>query len=289
MTVTSPQKMRHGKELKLSYAGDSAETTVLSRDPGVVTSNAEAVERLVAALGNPDTTHEQTRPGGAVAAWKGSLVWEDVPGATIASFLSAYKTHEGASRASSALLLKYVEAMLVEGELTEWTVGIMSGELDAATNLGGHSVTHVRRKPDERAQDQESRGVYVIRRLLSPRDEAIDLNAESYAAALDVTRDGVLNDPGRGAKSRTKVVPKEASGPAIRFTRGSGSRDGVIPPSPQKGVLLIYPLDADAARVASDKPVYAIGLSFPTSAKAKLVPYVVTNTYWNQELLGLIK
>jgi len=288
MTVTSPVKMRHGREVRMSYAGDGVETTVLYRDGNILRANSDAVDRLILGLGSPTKDHTQMRPGGGCSSWDGSLVWNNVPGETVAAFLASYKTHDVAYKANSTLLSRYIEEMLAIGELTDWSVAVLSGD-SKDHPVAGVQMKLVKRTPDKRAENQEALGRYVIRRLLSPRDEAIDLDADAYEAALKLTQEANANDPARGSKDREKKVPAEPSGPAIRAIRGLGSADGTVSARPQKAVLLIYPLDAGVAALTEvNVPVYAIGVSFPASERAKSIPYVVTNTYWTQELGGAV-
>ena len=286
MTVTSRTKMRSGRELRMSYAGEGIETTVLFRDRKVIQSNADAVEGLLAGIGEPDLNHSQPRPGGKSASWDNSMVWTDVSGETIAAFLSTYRTHETAYKADSKLLGKYVEEMLNAGELTEWVVAVLHGDSKSIRNVAGKPIHLVERTPDNRDKTQIERGRYVIRRLLSPRDEAIDLDLAAFAAALDLTNKAKPNDPARASTSRDKDVT-DPSGPAIRTIRGRGTDDGIVPAKPTRGVLLIYPLDPQKAEIEDiDVPVFAIGISFPYSSNARSIPYVVNNAYWEQELGG---
>lgn len=286
MTVTSSTKMRSGRELKMSYAGDGIETTVLSRDKAVIESNADAVERLLAGMGKPNLNHSQPRPGNTSASWSGSMVWSDVSGETIASFLSAYRTHISAYKANSSLLANYVEEMLKVGELADWVVAVLSGDSPSAPKIAGIPVHLVERTPDDRDSAQAEKGRYVIRRLLSPRDEAMDLDLRAYEAALVLTSKARANDPARGGTRKNEKITSP-SGPAIRAIRGLGTPDGIVPPNPTRGVLLIYPLDPQKAKIANvEVPIYAIGISFPSSTNAKSIPYVVNNAYWEQELGG---
>jgi hypothetical protein len=286
MTVTSRTKMRSGRELRMSYAGEGIETTVLFRDRTVIHSNADAVEGLLAGIGEPNLNHSQPRPGGRSASWDNSMVWTDVSGETIATFLSTYRTHETAYKANSIVLAKYVEEMLNVGELTEWVVAVLHGDSKSIRNVAGKPIHLVERTPDNRDKTQIERGRYVIRRLLSPRDEAIDLDLAAFTAALDLTNKAKPNDPARGSTSKDKDVT-DPSGPAIRTIRGRGTDDGTVPAKPTRGVLLIYPLDPQKAEIEDiDVPVFAIGISFPYSSNAISIPYVVNNAYWEQELGG---
>lgn len=58
---------------------------------------------------------------------------------------------------------------------------------------------------------------YSIGRLLSPKDEALDLDEASWLAALELTQKNWKPDPGR---SRGRTLPDSPSGPYLRRIRG---------------------------------------------------------------------
>jgi hypothetical protein len=125
---------------------------------------------------------------------------------------------------------------------------------------------------------------YAIGRLLSPRDESIDLDEPEWRYALKITRDSWKADPGR---RRSKEEPDEPSGPAIRKVRGTGIEGSNG--HPERGLLLVYVLDPDKAGLQIPKglpPVVAIGLSFPASGSGVKVEYKVNNVAWTQEYGG---
>ena len=76
----------------------------------------------------------------------------------------------------------YIRAEMQEGRLSEWTVLLASGEGDEKEAVG-HRFQQVQRawhgrllaSPEEK-EFQISRGHFRIRRLVSPTDEAIDLD-----------------------------------------------------------------------------------------------------------------
>jgi hypothetical protein len=132
-----------------------------------------------------------------------------------------------------------------------------------------------KRAVNTRAYDEEEQarmGRYIIRRLLAPRDEAIDLNEEEYAEALALTRAAWQADPGR---SRRKTPPDVPSGPSIRTVRGQRY--------PERALLLLYPLDPQPAGIEFDDPVMGFGVSFPLTKVSAPVTYTVNNVYWEQE------
>jgi hypothetical protein len=171
------------------------------------------------------------------------------------------------------MLAEFVEGQLARGELTEWTVGLFSGD-GKSVDICGTTIKTVKRSENERfikRDVQIKQGRYLIRRLLSPKDEAIDLDAGAYDEALDKTIREWHLDPGR---SRRKEPPETPSGGAIRHVRGR---------HPQRGLLLLYPLDQAVPGVESDVPIFGIGASFPSSDNAKPVKYMVDNIFWEQE------
>jgi hypothetical protein len=161
------------------------------------------------------------------------------------------------------------------GELTNWTIALI-GSKDAKTRdkvVDGVSVGRLVR------QDKEVAGRYSIGRLLSPRDEAIDLNDVQWSAALELSRNSFKPDPARGRVNR----PDSPNGPAIRFIRGFGSPDGSLAAA-KNGLLLLYLLDKSHELGEQDPtPVVAFGLSFPGSKAGTKVEYKVNNVLWEQE------
>jgi hypothetical protein len=115
---------------------------------------------------------------------------------------------------------------------------------------------------------------------LAPRDEAIDLDREEYAAALSMTvREYELGQ----ASSRRKSPPEEPSGIHIRHVRGLGDPSVGIPGHPERGLLLLYPLTPKPAEIEFEGPIVGLGISFPASRTTTTVAYSVNNIYWKQE------
>lgn len=279
LMVTSQVKMRDAQEIEITLAGSLAETVVFDRDPRVIEKNFNAVEALLRDAGAPDAKHSQSRPGGGSHQWRGSFVWKNVSGARIVEFLRAYKTHPTAVAVQGALYAYYIEARIQSAhELTAWTVALLGGEEGNASRVvAGNSIIPVTRKPGQRQLKNETenrkQGRYVIGRILNPRDEAIDLGAEEWQAALDLT---VKFSTAEGVKG----VPKAPNGPAIRTIRGDGANNS--PGHPKRGLLLLYPIDPiDDMSI----PLMGFGVSLPGS-KAAPVKYHVNNVYWEQEVLG---
>ncbi|MDP2329229.1 MAG: Z1 domain-containing protein [Reyranella sp.] len=282
LLVTSRVKMRNAEQLQLKFAGEVQETVVFHRDPRVLEVNAQAAGKLLSRLGQPIVDPRQPRPNGRSHEWRGARLWNGAPGAVVADFLRDFRTHEAAVKVNAPLLAEYIDKQMGVGELTEWTIALLSGE-GSAGRVGNYNVATVERASNTRSYDisaQKQMGRYMIRRLLAPRDEAIDLDAASYEAALNLAIHTFDNSQNT---SRASSRPTEPSGPSIRHIRGLGDVASNVRAHPERGLLLIYPLSASHAEIDFDGPVIGFGLSFPESTRAESVTYSVNNVYWAQE------
>jgi hypothetical protein len=229
LLITSKVKMKHGTEVRVSFAGSISETTIFHRHAEGVAHNFEAVAALLRRLGAADATEPtQPRPGRA-HTWRGTHVWADVPVDEVLSFLAEYRTHPQADRANTRLLEGYIRGQLRHEELGTWTVALMSGPEGDPVEIGGSHVRPLLRSSKIALDASGATDRFVIRRLLAPRDEAIDIGPEAWQRALQETLDewqARTNDQRRGENP-----PEVPSGPAIRGQRPA-----------TRGLLLLYPL-----------------------------------------------
>ena len=266
LMVTSRVKMRHGTELQLSFACSVSETIVFYRDSRNTSMNLNAADRFIRRLGPPsETDPSRSRPNGGTHRWSGTCLWSDVSAEEVMAFLDSYTTHADAHRVNSRILREFIETQLGVDELTSWTVALISGGSTGQCVVGGRRVKLAQRSPNRRVRSQQETERYAIKRLLAPRDEAIDLELEDYEAALQMTIDSWRADPGR---SRRQQEPTAPSGPNIRTRRNA-----------RNGLLLLYPLSPTGDPVEGDVPVIGFGMSFPGSPSAKTVTYTVNNVY----------
>jgi hypothetical protein len=279
LMVTSRVKMRNSENLQLTFAGEAQETVVFHRDTRVLEANMETTARLLGKLGKPIQDASRLSPR---RSERGARLWENVAGGDISGFLRDFQTHEAAVKVNAPLLAEYIDKQISLGELTSWTVALLPGD-GSPCRIGDYKLRTVERSPNTRSYDVETQkrmGRYMIRRLLAPRDEAIDLDEPSYAAALDLTVLAYNNSQGT---SRATRPPTDPSGPSIRRIRGLGDPARGITPHPERGLLLLYPLSPPTAEIDFEGAVIGFGLSFPESRQAQSVTYRVNNVYWAQE------
>ena len=274
LMVTSRLKMRTARTLKLSFSGNLLETVTFHREPHILEGNLDAARRLLARLGRSRPDPTQVR-NGRNQVWEGSHLWEGVDADDVIGFLDAYGSHPEAHKVDSDLLAKFIRSLVRENELTEWTVALIG----AGRGKGRQHVLHegLEVKMLERAAPGRISDHYSIGRLMSPRDEAIDLDESAWAAALDKARRAYHADPGR---SRSTSEPNAPNGPAIRKVRPK-----------TRGVLFLYFLDpalagTDSGLAKDGPPVVGFAVSFPASNSGVRVDYKVNNILWEQEFGG---
>jgi len=119
--------------------------------------------------------------------------------------------------------LKFIGSMEKAGELTRWTVALIGGGEGTAAAFGADAAIRVLKRKYKTLDDRR----YSTGRLMSPRDEAIDLDERAWNAALEVTRETWKADPGQFQDRQPTEAP---NGPAIRRVRGLGAPG--VPPHP---------------------------------------------------------
>lgn len=288
LLVTSPLKMRTARDLQLSFSGEILETVALHTSVDVLTKNLNATTKLLQACGAPQESPLITRlRGGKPKSWTGHL-WSDVSSEAIADFFDAYVTHPAARKVNSPLIRDFIRSMANIGQLTSWTVFLAGGGTGAPFEFdnGPRVDRMIRRKADDSRTDR-----YAIGRPVSPPDEAIDLDGPAWDAAMALTLKNWNPDPARVVDGKKPDDPTVPSGLAIRHIRGMGDPEKGIAASPERGLLILYPLDPSQAEFAPgfggwNKPVIAFGVSFPASDAGVKVRYAVdhlTQAQWAQE------
>ena len=274
LLITSRVKMRHGMSLQLTFSGSISETISFYKDKAKNDVNLDALENFIDNINREGFKHEQNpirkRKYGKTQSWTGSFYWNNVSAENIKRFLEQYITHYSSHKVDCKLLKTYIENQNENGDLTKWTVIIPSGSSKKYYDLRGCGKIKLVRRAWDKDQVPSSSDHLSIGRLVSPRDESIDLTNEEYEVALDRTNsEWKLNKE----RSRRKKTPEEPSGISIRNIRNRIN-----------GLMLIYLLEPPSDQEYGDKPFVAFALSFPGNPHDKKVTYVVNNVYYRQEM-----
>ncbi|MGL4295280.1 MAG: Z1 domain-containing protein [Aestuariivirga sp.] len=246
LLVTAQNKMRYAREFQVSFQGQSKIQTIFPLDETTNRRNADTITALLDRLPPP------TEPATDSKDTAVRRIWRNVPGAEIASLVDALNFPPNALDFSSKRLGPYIREQIRASELTDWTVAVLVGDEEALPHNGWLFGT-IKRTPLE---EPRKAGLYVVKSILSPSDEALDLSPDQVKQALEWT-----NARRREAGERGARIP---SGPDIRRVRGQ---------NPRQGLLLIYPLSPKRAAVELPFPIFGIVLSFPDSSNGRAVRY----------------
>jgi hypothetical protein len=261
LSVTSPSKMRSATSVTLTFSGDISETVTFDTEPTTLDHNRQLLESFIAQL---------VYRAGEPEASKGNRVWTSVDGSLIADeFFQGYRAEKMAHRARPELIARYIRDAVKLGELTDWTVVLISNTQprDRAT-VAGLDIGLTFRRPLNGEADVVQSGRYTIRRVLSPTDETIDFSEEQRQAALAALR---VELEAKATPEKPFKEPEYPRGATLRRQR-----------HPENGLLLIYLLDhvdKENATQLVAAPMVAFAVSFPFSKRNATVKYQV-NEIW---------
>ena len=249
LEITSRDKQRHTALRSSSYAGEGKVQTVLFRDKARIEQNAVVTDSFVSSLGQG--IDNPARPGPDRTKALGTL-WSGIPGRQVAEYLRSLAFPTESIQVDGSKLAAYITDQLQLNELTEWSVFLAEGK-EKPRQIAGRNRNGVLRSPRvDKNGVLASTERFIIGTSLSPLDQAIDLTDAEFADALRRT-----NEERASRKKDPTDVP---SGEFIRKARGA---------RPQNGLLIIYPIDPEKARVEeTDRPVISVVVSFPNSSLA---------------------
>ncbi len=274
LLITSRVKMRHGMPMQLTFSGSISETISFYKDKTSNEINLKALENFMENVNRDGIKTEknpiQKRSTGKDQTWKGSYYWKNVSAEHIKRFLEQYKTHYSSRKVDCKLLKTYIENQNENDDLTKWTVMMPSGSSKLYYNLKSFGRIELVKRAWENEKFSSASDHLSIKRLVSPRDESIDLTNEEYTEALNRTKSKWELDKER---SRRKNAPEEPDGISIRNIRNR-----------KNGLMLIYLLEPPLDKEFKEEPIVAFALSFPGNHNDKKVTYVVNNVYYKQEM-----
>lgn len=256
LNITAANKIRHGKRMQVSFSGHLTQTTIFHKNAKIQEENFKATDKWLLSLSAP-------------VIEKNRIIWNDISAAHIMDFLKNYESHPLCRQAESDLLIKYLQKMLEIGELTKWTVGLIS---NSGSNAKPYTIAGCKIGLIQRGDNTpEDNNHYMLKKsnILSPEDELLDISEEQKTNAL---ANNIATWEAGATRSKSK--PEKPSGPFIRKVR-----------SPQNGLLLLYPLDhSNFDKPFSSHPIIGIAISFPESSHGQTiaVEYQVNTKYWSE-------
>lgn len=258
LQITSISKMRHTRNIQVSWAGRLVETYQLLQNSISKRNNLAVTDSLLSELGTPDRI-------------KSDYLWTGVSSDIICDYLSRFQLPESLTKVNLDLICDYIRELNEVGELISWNIALMSKNVDQNTCVhtfsnGVQVGCFIRRQ----AKDAQNSKTYYIRKnhiVGNPTDEFIDLPADMLSDALDETRD-------RKFKAGEEWKHDYPSPQLVRQEFRSK----------QTPLLMIYPLNPAFSNASgltdtttdtkNDEPFIGFAIAFPHSDTNKAVSYV---------------
>lgn len=269
LLITSANKLRAGDVVSVRFAGTLVQSLAMPRAGERADRNRRATVDLLTRLAESRGAPERTVRGAASS----HFLWHGVPHDMVTAFFREFEAEDTYSfRDRCDRLRAYVNDRIANGELTEWTVAVISkahrsGAAGSTATIAGLTIPLVERSasscPPASAGHNGSTADELLRinALVGSADEAVDLDSREFLpVSQEVARNG----------SPRQTLPRQL----VRESRPAS-----------RGLLLLYLLH-DAAATEPEAFVPAIAVSFPASPSARPISYTVNGVWLNQFGLG---
>lgn len=271
MTVTSNLKMRSAQSSALTYSASKIQALYMNlKDAALLRSNSQAVIQLLDGI---EKYHSKpVAPG--FEDLSACLLYRDVSAELILQFIERYNFSAANIRFTAKMIAEYVHDLTRAGELTKWSVAVMSPKTGNPLDLGnGRSVFKVDRSVMKRTKSERDPSADHIKVITAPRDELIDL------------KDQILNGD---ARTTEEIFRNEPELTEVYFRQNVRPRD--------RGLVLLYALNPnlqmtdDEVKALLESPsqtmplravsdAFAVSFVFPRTQHSKSTyRYVVNGT-----------
>lgn len=251
LQISASNKIRRAVNVDVSWAGRLVESYQLQKNPTTIKSNLKATVDFIASL---DISYETNR---------NNYLWKKVSPELIRQLFQKFKVPDSLVRVDPGNLLQFIDVQIANGELTQWSVGVMS-KTDTQERFKidkNGEIIDIGFWKRSNADESADSTTFFIRKnhIISPRDEFIDLTDVQYNAALTRSIEFHRNNN----KEYKNDYPK---GDIVR----NEFRD------PKNPLLLIYFLDPEGADLPKGTdPLVGFAISFPGSRFNSAVRYAV--------------
>lgn len=234
---TAKNKMKTAKKIGDSYSGDLLQITTFPFAHELIEVDQEKISPLAWNLEVTKNFLKEIKDANRVYREKGAVRgWLDVPGSQVLDFFNRFISDNQATRFKASNIAGYVESLLRLGELTSWSVGVVSRGIDPRLGFEDFGLSD-RFGRIERALETGSRN--SIRTLVNP----VSKSSESGDELFDLEPNSIL-------RAQDQIQSGDGD---LRFSEALRSlRD------PKSALLLIYPISPASvgrARAGSTKRI----------------------------------
>ena len=260
LQITSLSKMRYTKNVQVSWASRLVETYQLHMDSQVRANNLRYTNDLINGLGSPE------RPEGHESCF----LWKGVSPEDICDYFHKFKVGKQLVKVNFDLICEYIEMLNNVGELTNWSVALMSRSIcerdSKYTFAEKYTANCFYRNNATDTQAGMTPDTYYIRKnhIVGDRtDEFLDLTQGLLEKALEKTKE---------RKKESKKTWKE------NYPSPDIVREEFRPK--EQPLLMIYPLNprgADPSLPDNGEPFVGLVIAFPNTTRTDIAYDYVQN------------
>jgi len=251
LQITSSNKMKNTTEVQITLSGRLVESYALKRNKEAIDNNFFVTNKFIESLSNNfDKKH-------------GNFIWKNITAIQVKDYLKNIQSFENLKAYVPQNLIRYIDLLLLNGELNSWTIALMSKE-SAVTKPyvlfsdGSKEVGCWERSMDRNNSDED---IYYLKKshIISPDDEFIDLSYDQYKKAKQLTEK-------QWRKKGKEGQPSYPSGQIVRNEIRN----------PENPLLLLYLLNPVFAELpVTSNPIVGYAISFPRSNFQSYVAFAV--------------
>jgi len=208
MTVTSNLKMRSAEVCSLTYSGSKIQALYMNlRDPKILSHNLSTTGKFLLDIEKFGGKSESP----IFEDYSAAQLFRNVSPELVLQFIEAYRFSSANIRFTPKMISNYIQDLTKLGELTDWSVAVMSPKSGVPLKLGNILVNKVDRSIVRAATSENDPQASHIKVLTTPRDELVDLFDLIGSPVIRFTDDLFKNreDSLSEVLIRQKVRPKE--------------------------------------------------------------------------------
>ena len=259
MIITALNKMRNSETRLVTYAGKLVQITRYYRNDNRNSQNIQYAQKWLSGLGIPLEPSQQTR---------NNYLWKHIDAERIIDFIQNISIHPDGINATPKVVSRYIMNQVEEGELTDWTVALISVKSGEKYKIADYEIGLSWRTDNNAKDDGDDHTIFLIsNNLITESDQSVDLSSEEYAKAKEQTIKKWKPN------ARSKTPPNEPSPVEVRKFRKKTN-----------GLLMIYIFrsgltDEDNIKCVYDDIYLGYAISFPDSDSSRPVEYKVDEVY----------
>jgi hypothetical protein len=252
MLITAKNKMRSAVSATLTFSGTKIQTHQLNvTDKKMLAKNRQSVDDLLRKIEGEGKKVERVKFKDLDSCY----LYRSVHSETILQFLDTIQVSENNAKFNKKLIQNYITDLGKKGELTDWSVSVMSLKQGIPIKVGNLEVYPMNRNVKHEVKLEDGSQEATLRAISTPGEEIIDLD-DQFPPGFQTTDD--IIEPKNGLKKSDTQVRHE-----------NRPKD--------RGLLMIYPLQSnldmtDAEYRASREQVTA---SYPLHASGQLFAFTL--------------